>query len=128
MRLTVEPISFLFSNDMSFLISKIRPLRLGYLWWCPFVFLTFGCVNKQPPIEEYNLAQAAYRAAQESEAKRYAPRVYSQARRYYKRAERAYKERYFDKSTGYFRKSRYYSEKAENISRLKMFKQGEMVP
>ena len=85
-------------------------------------------MNKQPPREEYNLARAALKAAKDSEAKRYSPKVYSQARRYMRKAERAYKDRYFDKSTDYFRKSRYYSEKAENISRVKMFKQGEMGP
>ena len=95
---------------------------------CPLLFLALGCVNKQPPIEEYNLARAAVKAAKDSEAKRYAPKVYSQARRYMRKAERAYKDRYFEKSTGYFRKSRYYAEKAENISRVKMFKQGEMGP
>ena len=85
-------------------------------------------MNKQPPIEEYNLASAALKAANDSEAKRYAPRVYSQARRYMRKAERSFKDRYFDKSTEFFRKSRYYSEKAENISRVKMFKQGDMGP
>jgi hypothetical protein len=93
---------------------------------CPLFFCLLSCVNKQPPIEEYNLAQAAYRSAQESEAKRYAPKIFSNAVRYYKRAERAYEERYFNKATDYFRKSRYYSEKAENMSRLNMFKQGEL--
>lgn len=105
-----------------------RIIRKGHLLLCPFLFLSLGCVNKQPPIEEYNLARAALRAAKDSEAKRYAPKVYSQARRYMRKAERAYKDRYFEKSTGYFRKSRYYSEKAENISRVKMFKQGDMGP
>ena len=83
-------------------------------------------MNKQPPIEEFNLARAALVAAKDGEAKRYAPRVYSEAKRYMRRAERAFKDRYFEKSTGYFRKSRYYSEKAENISRVKMLNQGEM--
>ena len=106
----------------------MRFLRKGHLLLCPFFFLVLSCVHLDHPREEYNLAQAAFRAAQESEAKRYAPKVFSQARRYFKRAERAYNDRYYEKSTEYFRKSRYYSEKAENISRLKMFKQGEMVP
>ena len=77
-------------------------------------------------MDEYNLARAAFRAAQDSEAKRYAPKVYSRARQFYRQGERAYKERYYEKSTGYFKKSRYYSERAENISRLEMFKQGAM--
>lgn len=104
-------------------------LKKGHiLLMCPLFFLALSCVNRQPSIEEYNLAQAAFRAAQESEAKRYSPKVFAQARRYFKRAERSYKDRDYKKSTGYFRKSRYYSEKAENISRLKMFQQGEISP
>lgn len=95
---------------------------------CPLFFLLFGCVNPNPPREEYNLAESALRAATDSEAKRYAPKLYSQARRYMKKAERAYQERYYEKSTEYFRKSRYYSEKSENTSRVKMFKEGGMAP
>lgn len=111
------------------MLNKLGQSIKGHGWiLCPLFFLAIGCVNKQPPREEYNLARAALQAAQISEAKRYAPRVYSQARRYMKKAERAYKDRYFEKSTDYFRKSRYYSEKAENISRLKMFEQGAMGP
>lgn len=107
--------------------SKIWFLLKGHVILCPFLFLAVGCVNKLPPIEEYNLAQIAFRSAQDSEAKRYAPKVFQQAGRYFKRAEQAYNERYYGESVEYFRKSRFYSEKAENISRLKMFKQGENV-
>ena len=85
-------------------------------------------MNKQPPIEEWNLARVAYSAAQDSDAKRYAPRVYIRAQGYLRKAERAYRERYYEKSTEYFRKSRYYSERAENISRVKMLMQGGMGP
>ena len=95
---------------------------------CPFLILAVSCVSKEPTIEEYNLAQAAYRAAIESEAKRYAPKVFSRASKFFEQGERAFEDRYFDKSTAYFRKSRYYSERAENIARVKMFKQGDMVP
>ncbi len=108
--------------------SKLNRLMKGHWILCPLLFLAFGCVNKQPPREEFNLARAALEAAKVSEAKRYAPRVYSEARRYMRKAERAYKDRYFEKSTEYFRKSRYYSEKAENISRVMIFKQGAMGP
>ena len=65
-----------------------RIIRKGHILLCPFLFLALGCVNKQPPIEEYNLARIALKAAKDSEAKRYAPKVYSQARRYMRKAER----------------------------------------
>lgn len=108
--------------------SILRFLVKGHWILCPFLFLSSGCVSQDIPIAEYNLARSALQAAKDSEAKRYAPRVYSQARRYMKKARKAYKDRNFDKSTGYFKKSRYYAEKAENISRVRMFKQGEMGP
>lgn len=79
-------------------------------------------------MEEYNLARTALQSATDSEAKRYAPRVYSRAKLLMKKAEKAFEERNYDKSTGYFRKSRYYAEKAENIARVNMFKQGDMAP
>ena len=110
------------------LICKIRFLIKGHLIWCPLLFLVFGCVSPVKSHEEYNLAQGAYRAAQEGEAKRYAPKVFYQAKKYLRRAQRAFKARDYDKATSFFQKSRYYSEKAENISRLKQFKQGEMAP
>jgi hypothetical protein len=110
------------------LICKIRFLIKGHLIWCPLFFLVLGCVNPQKTQEEYNLAQGAFKSSQESEAKRYAPKVFYQAKKYLRRARRAYKQRDYDKATSFFQKSRYYSEKAENISRLKQFKQGEMAP
>ena len=87
-----------------------------------------SCVSDGPTIEEYNLAEVAYRSAEESEANKFAPIVLSKARRLKRRGERALKERNFEESLKLFRKSRFYSEKAENISRLKMFTEGEMIP
>ena len=110
------------------LVRKIRFLIKGHLIWCPLFLLVFGCVNIEESQEEYNLAHGAYRAAQESEAKRYAPKVFYEAKKYLRRAERAYKEREYGEATRFFQKSRYYSEKAEKIARLKPCKQGEMAP
>ncbi len=90
----------------------------------PFLF-HLGCVNKRLVNEEYNLAQIALKSSEESEAKRYAPRFFSSSRKYMKWGEKAYGKHEFRRATEYFRKCRYYSEKAENMSRLKMFKQGD---
>lgn len=87
-----------------------------------------GCVNKGLVHEEYNLAYIALKAAEETEAKRYAPRFFSSSRKYMKWGKKAYKRQEYKKATEYFKKCRYYSEKAENASRLKMFKQGETSP
>ena len=87
--------------------------------------LNSSCINKRLIDEEYNLAHIAFRAAKESEAKRYAPRAFSKARKYLKWGERAYKKKNYKKSTEYFKKCRYYSEKAEEISRFKLLKQGD---
>ncbi len=99
----------------------------GALIVAPLLFLLISCVNMEPTVDEYNLAKVALRAAEESEAKRYAPKSFGEASRYFKQGESAFKEKLFEKSAEYFQKSRYYSEKAENISRLKMFKQGDTV-
>ena len=107
---------------------KLFNFSKGHLLLCPFFIALIGCVNPGPTIQEYNLAEVALRSAKDSEAKRYAPKVFSQARRYMRKAERAYKDRYYSRSEEYFKKSRYYSEKAENIARVKMFKQGEVAP
>ena len=89
------------------------------------MLLNLGCINKRLVHEEYNLAQIALKAAEESEAKRYAPKAFSSSRKYMKWGEKAYKEKNYKRSTEYFQKCRYYSEKAENISRLKLFKKGD---
>ncbi len=105
----------------------LKALKKGPRLASPFLFfLIVSCVNPQPSREEYNLAVTALRSARDSEAKRYAPKVYTTARRYFRRAERSFKEKYYSDATDYFRKSRYYAEKAENIARVKMFKQGDM--
>lgn len=71
------------------------------------------------------MARTALRSAEEGEARRFAPKVFSEANRLYRQGETAYKDRLYEKSAEYFQKSRYYSEKAENISRVKMFEQGD---
>ena len=87
-----------------------------------------SCVNLEVPRHEFNLARTAYIAAKESEAARYSPNLFHKSERYLKRAEQLFKDRRYDRATSYFRKSRYYAERAENVARLKQFKQGEMVP
>ncbi|MCB0377103.1 MAG: DUF4398 domain-containing protein [Bdellovibrionales bacterium] len=100
----------------------------GHWVLCPLFVLISGCVNPGVSQDEYNLARAAFKAAQEGEAKRYAPKIFYKAQGLYRRGERAYSERYYDEASEHFKKSRYYFEKAEALSRLKLFKQGEMAP
>ena len=87
-----------------------------------------GCVNKAPVIEEYNLAEVALRAAKDSEARRYSPKIFAKAKKYMKLGQKAYKQRYYNKANEYFRKCRYYSEKAEEISQIKIFKERKTNP
>ncbi len=94
-------------------------------WITILLLLNLSCINKRLVHEEYNLAQIALKAADESEAKRYAPRFLSSSKKYMKWGEKAYKTKNYVKSTEYFQKCRHYSEKAENISRLKLFQQGD---
>ena len=124
--------SFGLSLNASYLTLFKRPLMIyffsktGFLREIPIIisFLFFsGCVNKAVVHEEYNLAQVALKSAEESEAKRYASRYFSSSRKYMKWGEEAYKKQEYKRATEYFKRCRYYSEKAENVSRLKMLKQ-----
>ena len=74
------------------------------------------------------MARVAFRAARDHDAKRYAPNSFSRARKYFRKGEKAFQERYYDDANEAFKKSRYYAEKAENIARVKMFTQGDMIP
>lgn len=110
------------------MISFFNKHLKGHLLLCPFFILLVGCVSPGPARQEYNLAKVALQAAKDAEAKRYSPKVFSQANRYMRKGERSYKDRDFGRAEEYFKKCRFYSEKAENVSRVKMFKQGEVAP
>ncbi len=80
------------------------------------------------PNEEYNLARAAFRAAQESDAARFAGPTWIKAEENYRAGQRAYKEGDYQNAKKLFDAAIAFAEKAENVTRLKKFQTGEGVP
>ena len=101
--------------------------RFHWFFLIPFfsgwLFLT-GCVNLEKTYNQYDLAQKAYSVSDKVGALHHSPKLFYRAHKYLRKGELALKERDYKKATKLFKKSRYYSEKAENRSRLKMFKKG----
>ena len=77
----------------------------------------WGCVT-YVPIEEYNLARAAFVGAQRAEASRMAPKLWFHAEKSYREGERAFRERKYGEAEFKFREAREFSEKAENFARV----------
>ena len=92
------------------------------------LMLLSGCVAVPPPFEEYTLARAAVRAAQEVDSARFATGLWHRAEENYRNGEKAFKESDFDLALGYFQKATEFAERAENATRLKKFQSGDSFP
>ncbi len=93
---------------------------------CGTLALT-GCVTAFP-IDEYNLARAAFESARDSEAIRYAPALWYNTEETYREGEKAYRERKFDLATEKFVEAKELGEQAENASRIARHQSGDVVP
>src|SRR5688572_14479428 len=90
-----------------------------------FLFIVSGCVVVgPPPYEEYTLARAAVKSAQEADSSRFAVGLWSKAESNYKAGEKAFNESEYDQAKKFFRLAITYSERAENATRLKKFQSG----
>lgn len=85
-----------------------------------------GCVTH--PIDEYNLARAAFEAARDADATRYAPALWFKAEQSYREGQRLYKNRSYDAAKAVFQNARTYAEQAENAARLERHKSGDFIP
>jgi hypothetical protein len=90
-----------------------------------FLFVFTACTTPQPLLE-YTLARTAMEAARNVDAVKYAPSHWYQATEYYRTATLLFKEKKYDDAKNNFDLARVYAEKAENLSRLKKFKSGEL--
>ena len=81
-----------------------------------------------PPYEEFTIARAAIKAAQEAEGPRLAPGLWSRAEQSFHQAEREYKNDEFDVAKEHFVRATVYAERAENATRLKKFQTGDTPP
>ena len=86
-----------------------------------------GCVT-YVPVDEWNIARAAYEAAREADAPRFVPSMWFKAEQTYREAQRAYRERDYEKAKELFKKARVYCEQAENAARLARYQSGEVIP
>jgi hypothetical protein len=90
------------------------------------VLATGACVTTQAPIEEYNISAIALEAAKEAEAGKYGSGYFHKAQEAYRRGQILFKAREYDKAKTEFLNSRSDAEKAENMSRLIQWKNGEV--
>lgn len=89
-----------------------------------------GCkvIASPPPYEEYALARAAIRAAQEADSARFATGIWNKAEESFRSGQKAYKDADYDSAKKFFQAAQAHAEKAENITRLKKFQTGEGFP
>ncbi len=78
------------------------------------------------PVEEYSLARAAYDAAKDAEALRYAPALWYNAEQSYREGQRAYKERRYSDAEADFKDATKAAEKAENAARVARHQAGDL--
>ncbi len=89
-----------------------------------------GCkvVAAPPPYEEYSLARAAVRAAQDADSARFATGIWNKAEENFRAGQKAYRDADFDNAKKFFQQALLHAEKAENVTRLKKFQTGESFP
>ncbi len=104
-----------------------RGLKL-FFWFPAFFLILCSCTTFEPPYSEYNSATVALKFAKEYRARQYAAKYYYKAESSYKSAMNLYKLKKYEKSKRFFDVSIRMSKKAERISRLKQFKEGEPIP
>jgi hypothetical protein len=122
MQKTVAPTSFLSSSLVKRPMSRLTKLATGGLF-----FLLTGCVT-YIPVDEYNIARAAYEAARDADAARYAPALWFNTEQSYRLAQRFFKERNFASARAKFNQAKAFAEQAENASRLARHQSGDAVP
>jgi hypothetical protein len=105
------------------LVNKSRGSLLAGLLFLALGFS--GCVTSVP-VEDYTLARAAYDAAKEAEALRYAPALWYNAEQAYRLGQRSYKERNYTEAEERFKEARVAAEKAENAARVARQNSGDM--
>lgn len=89
--------------------------------------LQAGCVSSFP-VEEFTLARAAFEAARDADAPRYAPTLWYKTETAYEEGKRLYKDRRYDEARTAFRDAKFNAERAENAARLARFQSGDAVP
>lgn len=100
--------------------------RISFL--CLSSLSLVGCVAPPPPYEDYTLARAAVKAAQEVDSARFATGLWHRAEENFRQGQKAFKESDYGRAKVYFQQALEYAERAENATRLKKFQTGEGFP
>jgi Domain of unknown function (DUF4398) len=88
-----------------------------------------GCVlTPPPPYEEFAIAQAAIRAAQDVDSARFATSTWHRADEQFRNGQKAFRDNDFAEARRFFLRATQLAESAENATRLKKFKSGEGFP
>lgn len=99
------------------------------LWLSSLLFLGLtACVAAPPPYEDYTLARAAVRAAQDVDSARFSTGLWHKAEESYRNGQKSYKDADFADAKQFFRRAVEYAERAENATRLKKFQSGDSFP
>jgi hypothetical protein len=93
-----------------------------------FGLLLTGCVAAPPPYQEYTLARAAIRAAQDVDSARFSGGYWNRAFDSFRSGEKAFKNADYAEAKDFFVSARVLAEKAENATRLKRFQTGDGQP
>ncbi len=89
-----------------------------------------GCKIMAPaaPYEEYAMARAAVRAAQDADSARFATNLWNKAEENFRSGQKAYRESDYESAKKHFQLAQQFAEKAENVTRLKKYSSGENFP
>jgi hypothetical protein len=93
-----------------------------------FLSLSSCVVAAPPPFEDYTIARAAIRAAQDVDSARFSPGLWNKADENFRNGQKAYKESDYADAKIYFKKATDLAERAENATRLKKFQTGDSFP
>ena len=102
-------------------------VRFAFSLLCVLGLGLTGCVT-YIPVDEYNLARAAYESAKEWDAARYAPALWFNAEQTYRTAQKAFRDRRQEEARELFSEARVLCEKAENAARLARYQSGDIIP
>lgn len=103
-------------------------VRISFLSLSSLLFCTACVVAPPAPYEDYVIARAAVRAAQDVDSARFSTGLWNRAEESYRSGAKAFKDADFKDAKVHFQRAIEYAERAENATRLKKFQSGDSFP